>query len=110
MYLAGYAVECGLKALILKWTSKHEFTKVLADLTEVGRKGHEFEYLKGLIKIRMGKRGATDREAFARLAEYFGLVATWTPALRYESGNRDPEVARDMIKAAQNIYEWCERG
>src|SRR5262245_27399373 len=66
MYLAGYAVECGLKSLILRWTRKGDFSSVLSDLIEVGKKGHDFEYLKGLLKKRMGKRGSTDRESFGK--------------------------------------------
>jgi hypothetical protein len=102
--------KCGLKSLILRWTSKSDFSAVLSDWIEVGKKGHDFEYLKGLLKKRMGKRGSTDRESFGKLSSSFQIMTSWSHLLRYESGSRDPAVAREMIKAAQDVYEWCERG
>jgi len=47
MYLAGYTVECALKALILRWTPRQGFAVMLERLTRAGVKGHDFEYMGG---------------------------------------------------------------
>ena len=52
MYLGGYVVECSLKALILSWSPPKEFEETLSLLTGVGAEGHDFEYLKALLKRR----------------------------------------------------------
>jgi HEPN domain-containing protein len=48
-YLAGYGVECALKALILARTSRRQFAATLQRLTG-GRKTHDYEMLKGILE------------------------------------------------------------
>ena len=49
IYLAGYTVECSLKAMILARTSKRAFAEAYEKLTQ-GKKAHDFEFLQGIIK------------------------------------------------------------
>src|SRR5260370_32384367 len=49
IYIAGYVVECALKALILKRTPQNRYRTVWKQITEVGSKGHDFEYLRGFL-------------------------------------------------------------
>src|SRR5262245_63677310 len=51
IYLAGYAVECSLKALIFRRTPSRAFEIVYEEVTS-GRKAHDFEFLKGLLRRR----------------------------------------------------------
>lgn len=99
IYLAGYAVECGLKALILKRTPQNKYAAIWKKLTAVGAKGHDFEYLKQLVKQRS--------QIESRVAESLSRVATWSTDLRYEVGYVPFRDAEAFLKAAKEIRDWC---
>src|SRR5438045_427280 len=52
VYLGGYAVECALKALILRRTTRREHESMLEALAGVGGKGHDFEYLQSILRTK----------------------------------------------------------
>src|SRR5439155_2588319 len=70
VYLAGYTVECALKALVLRWTPRRAFQSTWERLTQVGAKGHDFEYLKDILKERRSGHSKTDREVLGSLSIY----------------------------------------
>lgn len=109
VYLAGYTVECALKALILKRTARREFSAMLERLIQVGAKGHDFEYLKTLLKSKMRGKGRTDQEILGGLAARLKDVITWTTDLRYQVGTMKPQEARRFMAAAREIRSWCAR-
>lgn len=98
-YLAGYAIECMLKALILKNTPpKHQRTVVESFR---GKSGHNFETLKHLL----AQRGILySKEISAAL----GRVAHWTTDLRYEARKLQQQEAADFMKATLQIVSWAE--
>jgi len=107
VYLAGYTVECALKALILRWTPRAGFEAMMEKLTEVGAKGHDFEYLKGILKEqRRGGRKA-DQAVLGILASHLKNVTSWSTNLRYQVGVLKPKVAREFVTAAKNIRDTC---
>jgi HEPN domain-containing protein len=110
VYLAGYAVECAMKALILRWTSKGKFADMLQQLTEVGAKGHDFEYLKGLLKQQRGGSGKKDAEILGELARQLKEVTSWSTDLRYQVGTVRPKEAQAFLRAARAIRDLCARG
>ncbi len=110
VYLAGYAVECALKALILRWTPERELADMLQQLTEVGAKGHNFEYLKGLLKERRGGSGKADPEVLGALARHLKDVASWSTDLRYQVGTVRPKEVQAFLRAARAIRDLCARG
>lgn len=109
VYLAGYAVECAMKALVLRWTPRREFDAMLDRLTQVGAKGHDFEYLKGILKEQRRGRTKTDREILAALASHLKAVASWSTDLRYQVGTLDPKEAEKFFEAAKAIRDACAR-
>ena len=109
VYLAGYVVECSLKASVLKHTPQRGFAAILAQLTEVGAKGHNIEYLKSLLKDRLRRGGRKDREAFGLLTEPFQRVASWSTSLRYYVGALKHDTAKLFMDAVQEIREWSRR-
>jgi HEPN domain-containing protein len=109
VYLAGYGVECALKSLILRRTARTEFAQMLARLTEAGAKGHDFEYLKMLLKSQLGGKSKTDQSALGEMAVHLGYVHTWSTDLRYQVGNLKPKDARRFMIAARQILSWCSR-
>jgi HEPN domain-containing protein len=96
-YLAGYAVECALKACIAKETRRHEFP----DRKRV-ESSHTHD-LRGLVRVAnledsFANRPKTDR-AFE---ENWGTVQDWSEQSRYR--RHSPEAARKFIKAVNDRY------
>lgn len=107
VYLAGYAVECWLKALILRWTPRRDFKVVLQKLTEVGAKGHNLEYLKSILKAQHGREDKRDRETLGALGIHLKNTVIWTTDLRYQVSRFDPDEARrffEAVRAIRDIY------
>jgi HEPN domain-containing protein len=100
-YLAGYAVECALKALVLKRTPKRQYAATWGKLTGVGAKGHDFEYLRHLLK----EVGCS----FPRhVSDAMRRVAGWTTNLRYEVIEVGYHQAETFLEAARGIQRWSE--
>lgn len=99
MYLAGYAIECSLKALILEVASEDERQLVYEAISR-GRSMHNPEILAGVLTDRGRPIPADIRRRFRRF--------DWTTDLRYESGRRDTGELRGFIKTAGLIVEWVE--
>ena len=99
MYLAGYTVECSLKALILEKTSMVGHAEMVKRISS-GKKMHDPEVLGGILKdlswpipIELVKR-------FRR--------SGWSTALRYESGRTDTAETRGFLKTAKAAYDWVQ--
>jgi HEPN domain-containing protein len=103
VYLAGYAVECSLKALIFRRTSNRAFEKMYEEVTS-GKKAHDFEFLKGLLK-----RPAINLVFPKEVMEPFRRVASWSTDLRYESGILEYDEANEFLDAVTVIRTWVER-
>jgi HEPN domain-containing protein len=110
VYLAGYGVECALKALILRWTPRGGFRAMLEKLTQAGAKGHDFEYLKGLLKGQRRRKNQADAVVLGTSTVHLKVVASWTTELRYRAGTLDPKEARRFFKAALAIRNTCAGG
>lgn len=101
MYLAGYVVECALKAVILARTPVSQ-RKVTLIKIGLGQKAHDFEYLKEILR----NAGCTlPRAENAMLRR----VATWSTAWRYEVGRGDADTARYFLDNARGIHDWMEK-
>lgn len=101
MYLAGYAVECALKALILARRPRGREEEFLADYC-CGTKGHSLESLKAVLKDA-GCSMPWD------VAEKFRKVVGWTTDLRYEVGLKGYNEASGFVDAARAVTRWVER-
>jgi len=95
-YLAGYGVECGLKACIAKRTREHDFpdkTLVLESHTHS---------LKELLRLAVGKTAwESEVSANSGLDRNWTILQTWSETSRYESG-RTAQQAADLIDAIEN--------
>jgi HEPN domain-containing protein len=99
MYLAGYAVECTLKALILHVTPKGDRKDILKKISS-GKKMHEPEVLGDLLK-KGGRPIPLD------LVKRFRRSG-WSTALRYETGRTDTGETRAFLRTAKAAYDWVE--
>src|SRR5262249_37257887 len=115
MYLGGYVVECSLKALILKWSPVTEFEETLSLLTEVGAKGHDFEYLKAQLKRRKFGFPLTgpaegmppDSALFpADVRRSLTRVSTWDTSQRYEVSLVRFKEADEFVTAVKTVRDW----
>jgi HEPN domain-containing protein len=104
IYIAGYAIECTLKHLILKRSPQSKHPLMLEKLTKAGAKGHDFDYLKGIL-IRAPVNCAIPEE----IHEMWRRVSSWSTQLRYEVTNVKFEEARRFLDATERIRAWVER-
>jgi HEPN domain-containing protein len=100
VYLAGYAVECILKSLILSASSPGARTGILASFK--GAKAHDFEWLR---QQYLEGRGASIPFA---VAQSFQRVASWSTDMRYQPGSTNFREAVTFIEAAQRILAWAK--
>jgi HEPN domain-containing protein len=105
-YLAGYAVECALKACIAKTTQRHEFPdkgRVNSSYTHSLSKLVE---LAGLEKVRLALA-----DSHAEFSENWGIVKEWSEESRYLAN--DLETARTLVRAIEDrnhgIISWIRR-
>ncbi|MBZ0252339.1 MAG: HEPN domain-containing protein [Candidatus Methylomirabilis sp.] len=108
-YLAGYAVECALKAAIAKRFRRHEVpTKALVD------KFYQHD-LGGLLRLADEENGGTlqrELEARLQLRLHWNTVKQWKPERRYSLGVSEAE-ARDFLRAVaargDGVLAWLKR-
>ncbi len=109
MYLAGYAVECQLKAKLMQiYNAKNLFELE----TELQRRGtltatatiftHHLELLleltQGLDRLRQN----------STLWPQFTMVNRWVPAWRYTSDLSNRRNAESFLEAVDNVMGWIE--
>lgn len=100
IYLAGYAVECMLKALILNAVSRKKQPKVETEFR--GQKAHDFEWL--LRRHRRAKGPAPPREVNESLV----FLSTWHSSLRYEPDSGDRIHAGQFVEHTRKVLEWAD--
>jgi hypothetical protein len=100
VYLAGYGVECMLKALILSAVPRKKRQAALAEFT--GRKAHDFEWLKW----RLCTHWPSGLPAV--MSAPFSRVALWSTDLRYVSGKSQYGHAKLFLDSAAEIIKWID--
>lgn len=100
VYLAGYAVECMLKALALNQCPPSKRGRLNESFR--GAKAHNFEWL-GTRYLELG--GSTFPSAIAKA---FSLVSTWEVSFRYRGGAIQLPEAKAFIDAARTITQWAD--
>lgn len=98
VYLAGYPVECMLKALALSSQPARKHAKIIKEFR--GRVAHDYEWIKRsyLPKISYPKD----------IVRSLASVRTWAPDLRYETKRFDSTDAKRFFTDVERILEWCE--
>ena len=100
-YLAGYGVECILKALVL---SEIGSPKQRSDVEHSfrGQAGHNIEELRRLyVKVS----GRTIPTSISRL---LFLLKTWETDIRYESSARSKKETVAFLNAVADVFRWAE--
>jgi HEPN domain-containing protein len=104
-YLAGYAVECGLKACIARLTTQDDYPpkpKFIHD-----DYSHEIERLVKIAGL------AAQRDAYAaadpNLVANWAVVKDWTEESRYERRAQAQQRIAAITDAAHGVLPWIKR-
>jgi HEPN domain-containing protein len=100
VYLAGYSVECILKALILSVVPRAQEAEILALFR--GARAHDYDWLLRLYAERGGPRLPPD------LVPHFARVNTWSTDMRYSPGTIALRDARAFLDSSVEILTWAD--
>ena len=107
-YLAGYSVECLLKAIICKNIQPNEFPPKNPSNT------HYIHNIEQLIKTaKLDKEFEFDRGKSDELKNSYLLLKDWDPAdLRYNTGPTSQKKAKDFLDAVKDekgFVSWLNK-
>lgn len=105
-YLAGYAVECALKACISRLTRQHDFP----DLETVKKSySHDLAQLAKIAGLEIAMNRAFDLDS--RFNVNWGVVKDWTESSRYD--RHTSTEARDLLRAITDkksgVMQWLRQ-
>lgn len=106
-YLAGYAVECGLKACISKLTSRDDFPR---DRKFV-EKCYSHDFMDLLKASELFTEWEMETQSDTGLSANWGIVKSWNEAARYD---RMPQAKAQalydaIINPTHGAMQWIER-
>lgn len=104
-YLAGFAIECALKACIAKKTRKHDFPD-----NKYAAKVYTHDLSELLKLAELDKPLDRDVKTNLRLAAYWGVVKVWNVDSRYETARLN---GKDMVAAVTSptdgVLQWIKQ-
>jgi hypothetical protein len=101
VYLAGYSVECMLKALVLAAVPDGEREEVVGEFR--GARAHDYDWLSDLYLASGGPPPPKSVRA------QFRVVGDWATDLRYRAGTIHRTRATEFLEAARGIMTWADR-
>ena len=105
-YLAGYAVECGLKACVAKLTNQDDFPR---DRKFV-EKCYSHDFMDLLKASGLLPDWEKDTKADAALTSNWGIVEAWNESVRYERcGQAKAQTLYEAIShPTLGVMQWIE--
>ncbi len=100
VYLAGYTVECFLKALVLTSVTPRLRKEIMKEFR--GARAHNIEWLRDLYRRSVGAAIARD------VTRHLARVATWSTDLRYSTSNVRRGAANTFIESVMVVVEWAD--
>ncbi len=100
VYLAGYGIECILKALVLMAVPPGSRTDTMKSFR--GGKAHDYEWLRSLYLTSGGARFPS------HITQHFTLVNDWSIDLRYTPRSVRADEAEAFVAAAVAIIRWAD--
>jgi len=100
IYLAGYSVECMLKALILSAVPQAQEAELLGLFH--GARAHDYEWLLHLYVEKGGARMPPS------VVPHFARVNSWSTDMRYAPGTVAAHEAKAFLDAAVEIMTWAD--
>ena len=100
VYLAGYSVECILKAMILAIVPRAREAEILAMFR--GARAHDYDWLLRLYTERGGPKMPPE------VVPHFARVNTWSTDMRYSPGTIASRDAKAFLDSAVEILTWAD--
>jgi HEPN domain-containing protein len=100
VYLAGYTVECMLKALVLASVLPALRRELLADFR--GKRGHNVEWLGALYRRHVTSSIPRD------INRHLSRLAEWSTDLRYATERMNPNDAEEFVLSVKVVTTWAE--
>ena len=109
MYIAGYAIECALKAHAIDRRGKTVWQEVVDE--ERGKPARTRIDLRSGHSLRqLIKAADLDPASSNRIQRRFELCASaWRPDLRYASGTRNLSQAKALVLAVAEVHDWIRK-
>ena len=109
MYLAGYAVECLLKAKLMRIFDCRHLRELEQELRRRGRLGAERTVFSHELEDLLSLTGGMDRLRHDQSRwRMFNMVNRWIPAWRYAPNRSDRDDADDFLRAVDVVRNWIE--
>lgn len=110
MYIAGYAVECALKAKLMKMRGCFNLRDLQEDLRNHGEFNPADTIFTHSLEVLLLLTGARDRcQANQEVWRSFRIANRWVPAWRYATKPIDyPSDATDFVTAVETVVKWIE--
>src|SRR5207253_2867099 len=100
VYLAGYAVECMLKALLLANVARGLRNELLKEFH--GRRAHDIEWLGNLCRRHVGVAVPLE------ISRHLARLATWSTDLRYHTGALRKQDADRFLASVRSVTTWAD--
>jgi len=109
MYLAGYAVECLLKAKLMRACGCRTLADLEKRMRERGELSANTTIFSHQLEVLLGLTGGTDRlRSATEIWHQFVKVNRWTPAWRYSPDLSNHEDADSFFRAVKDVLHWIE--
>jgi HEPN domain-containing protein len=110
MYLAGYAVECYLKAKLMRTLGCRKLEELEDRLRERGVLAGQATIYTHHLESLMRLAGGIDRlRRNPARWRTFTLANQWIPAWRYSANLSTREDATDFLEAIEDTIHWIDR-
>ena len=100
IYLAGYSVECMLKALILSTVPSRREGEILQLFR--GVRAHDYDWLMAIYRENGGTRILHD------LVAHFMRVSAWSTDMRYSPARIEISEAKVFLDSVNEINQWAD--
>jgi HEPN domain-containing protein len=100
VYLAGYTVECFMKAILLASVAGVLRKHLLGEFR--GNRAHNIEWLGDLYRRHVGITIP------AKIAQHLSRVASWSTDMRYATGILSQREADEFFESVHIISAWVE--
>jgi hypothetical protein len=100
IYMAGYCVECILKALILSILPERKRGEMLDSFR--GGKAHDYDWLRGRYLKSNGPQFPKT------ISKAFSFVNTWAVEIRYKAGTSKYGDAKTFLDSTEEIMTWAD--
>lgn len=104
-YLAGYAVECALKACVAKETKRHEFPPKLEFVRDV----YTHDLIRLLRLAGLDKQLDIDMKLNPALGINWGVVKEWAEKSRYVTAGLKGKDMHMALGGADGVLTWIKQ-